>query len=177
MSAPDELVVAGDPASCSRLGAVLRHEGARLSERRAGLAATQHELAAWRGAAGDAARGHLARQIVALGTCADGLDRAGAEVQRYATDLAEAKALGRLAEQSALTAGLRIVDGRVVEPWGVARSADAARRLALVPQVQMQVDAAQGAAERSRTELRRTVSELTETFAVQSGRLRGMPRG
>jgi len=175
MSVSDEVVVAGDPASCSRLGAVLRHHGSRLGERRDELAGAQHDLSAWSGEAGDAARGRLSRQLVVLAACADALDRAGAEVQRYATDLAEAKALGHRAEQSARAGGLRIADGRVVEPWGVASSADAERRLALAPQLQAVVEAAEAAAERARTAVQRASLELSEIFAAQSRQLRAIP--
>lgn len=165
-------LVAGDPGSCSQLGSVLRREAARLSERRLALAGTQGELAAWTGPAGDAARGRLARQLVGLAAAADALDDAGAAVQRYATELSEARELGRRAEQAAADAGLRILDARVVEPWGVATSADAGRRLAELPHVQAMVSAAEAAADETRRALAQRCLQLTETLASLGSELR-----
>lgn len=168
-------LVPGDPASCSQLGAVLRRESARLADRRRSLHRAVEELSGWTGETGERARGRIARQLSALGRCSEQLDDAGAAVQRYATELATARELGRQAQQRAAAAGLLVVEGRVVEPWGPSSADDAQSRLALLPSVQEQVSLAEQRAAAAQTELQRSAARLRGLLAALAGELRGIP--
>ena len=168
-------VVLGDPASCSRLGGAMRREAARLAERLAGLGAAHHELRHWQGRAGTGAREQLDAQLAALAATARDLDEAGAALQRFATDLAEARELGRRAADRARQDGLRIVDGRVLEAWGPASTEEAARRQALIPENQARVDRIASSLGRSRAHLQRSSEQLTQTLRSRSRALRDAP--
>jgi len=170
-----EAIVHGDAVSCSRLGGAMRRESARLLERGHTLARAADELRAWQGGAADGLREQLRHQLRALDDAARALDEAGAALQRYATDLAEAHELARRATQGARAAGLEVVDGRVVEPWGPASSEAAQRRQALIPESQARVDRVTSLVGRSRARLRRSCATLTDAFAGQSRALRDAP--
>jgi len=107
----------------------------------------------------------IAASLVALRAIADDLDRAGAAVQRYATDLAEAQELGRRAEVRVVAAGLLLEGTRAIEPWGPASAHEAERRRAQVPEVQARVDQATAHVGRARGRLGREVTRLTEGFS------------
>src|SRR6185436_15754075 len=94
--------------------------------------------------------------------------RAGAAVQRYATDLAEAHELGRRAQLRVEAAGLLLEGTRVVEPWGPASAPEAEVRRAQVPAVQARVDQATAHVGRARGRLWREMTRLTATFSDRS---------
>ena len=168
-------VVLGDPASCSRLGGAMRREAAKLGERLATLSGAGHELRHWQGRAGVSAREQLDAQLAALAATARDLDEAGAALQRYATDLAEARELGRRAADRARQDGLRIVDGRVLEAWGPATAEEAERRRALIPANQARVDRVASMVGRSRAHLQRACEQLTLAMRSRSRALRDAP--
>ena len=170
-----EDVVLGDPASCSRLGGAMRREAAQLTQRVATLSGAGHELRHWQGQAGASARERLDAQLATLAATARDLDEAGAALQRYATDLAEARELGRRAADRARQDGLRIVDGRVLEAWGPASAEEARRRQALIPENQARVDRVASMVGRSRAHLQRSCEQLTLTLRGRSRALRDAP--
>ena len=81
------------------------------------------------------------------------LDRAGAALQRYATDLAQAMELARRAEAAVRAAGLELEGTRVVEAWGPTSAETAERRRALLPECQARVDRATSMVGRARAAL------------------------
>ncbi|MGZ4628563.1 WXG100 family type VII secretion target [Oryzihumus sp.] len=168
-------VVLGDPAGCSRLGGAMRREAAHLTDRAATLARTGAGLAQWRGPAGSAARDRVTVALTGMAATAKALDQAGAALQRYATELAEAHEQGRRTADRAARDGLRVVDGRVLEAWGPATSEEAERRRALVPEHQARVDRLSSGLGRSRAKLQRTCEELTQVLRAQSRALRDAP--
>lgn len=170
-------LVRGDPGSCSRLGGTLRREAARLSERRRALAQAESELATWQGSAADAVTGRVQAQLHALAATAQRLDEAGAAVQRYATELADAHEQARRVLVRVRDDGLDVVEGRVREPWGPATSEEADRRRALLPEAQARVDRVVTQLGRARHTLQRTAADLTEALAAHSRALRTMPPG
>jgi hypothetical protein len=136
--------VLGDPASCSQAGGALRQLAARL--RTAGRPASEAF------ATGDAPRPHrvevearrrLDTVTTALTATTTELDRLGSAVQAHATELAEAVAAGRALVARAQAAGLDVVDGTVVQAWGVTGIADsdaAAARQATAVALQAELD-------------------------------------
>lgn len=137
--------VLGDPASCSQAGGALRQLAARLR--------TAARPASEVFAIGDAPRPHrvevearrrldtVTRAVTATTT---ELDRLGSAVQAHATELAEAVAAGRALVARAHAAGLEVVDGTVVQAWGVTGIADsdaAAARHATAAALQAELDA------------------------------------
>lgn len=88
----------GDQVSCSRVGGVMRRESSRLRQRAQSLEDASHApdrefgaLAAWQGPDADAVRDVIAKAVRALRATAQDLDDAGAALQSYATDLAQAQ--------------------------------------------------------------------------------------
>jgi hypothetical protein len=114
----------------------------------------------------------VATSLGALLATADDLDRAGAALQRFATDLAEGHELGRRAELRVQEAGLLLDGTRVVEPWGPASAPDAERRRARLPGVQSRVDLATAHVGRARGRLARELTRLTEDFSAHSREVR-----
>ena len=96
----------------------MRSDAARLLHRQQTLERSVRELRASRGPEAVALRTRIAEQARLLGAVAADLDRAGAALQRYATDLAQALELSRRAEESVRAAGLRLEGTRVVERVG-----------------------------------------------------------
>lgn len=118
--------VAGDPASCSQLGGTLRRLAARLrSTGRAAHDAFDSGGEPRRPAPPLAA---VARRFDAVDSAAAvaaaEVDRIGAALQAHASELAEAVSDARQVEARAQGAGLRVVDGAVVDAWGVTGVAD-----------------------------------------------------
>ena len=133
------------------------------------------ELRASRGPEAVALRTRIAEQARLLGAVAADLDRAGAALQRYATDLAQALELSRRAEESVRAAGLRLEGTRVVEAWGPTGAPEAERRRALLPECQARVDRATSLVGRARATLQRAVAELVPAFTGSAAALRGAP--
>jgi hypothetical protein len=165
MSGP---VVEGDQVSCSRVGGAMRRESSRLRQHAQSLNGALAELAGWTGPEADAARAAIVDALRALRATVDDLDEAGAALQRYATDLAEAHELGRRAEVRVQEAGLLMDGTRVVEPWGPADSQEAEMRRAQLPAVQARVDLATACAGRARGRLGREMTRLAQCFSDPS---------
>jgi len=164
--------IQGDHASCSRIGGAMRRESARLRQHAQWLDDALAQVVACQGPDADAARSAVTAitgSLETLRATADHLDQAGAAVQRYATDLAEAHELGRRAQLRATAAGLVLDGTRVVEPWGPARAHKAELRRAQVCEVQARVDHATAHVGRARARLGREMTRLTD-------RLSGQPR-
>ena len=121
-------LVRGDAVSCSRVGGAMRSDAARLLHRQQTLERSVRELRGARGPQAQALRGSVGEQARLLGQVAADLDRAGAALQRYATDLAQAMELARRAEASVRAAGLELEGTRVVEAWGPTSAETAERR-------------------------------------------------
>ena len=161
-------LVHGDHVSCSRVGGGMRRESSRLRQHAQSLDGALAELAAWKGAEADAAQAAIAVTLRALRASVDDLDEAGAALQRYATDLAEAHELGRQAELRVQEAGLFLDGTRVVEPWGPADAQEAETRRAQVPAVQARVDLATACVGRARGRLGREMTRLGQCFSDPS---------
>lgn len=119
-------LVAGDPASCSRVGGSLRQLATtlRTSARAVAAAAADPELPV-RGSVGARAFRRVSHLSDASCFAADELDRIGSALQGHAADLAEAVADVRGLVARAEAAGLQVSDGRVAPLWGVSGLADA----------------------------------------------------
>jgi len=111
--------VGGDPASCSRLGGMLRSESARLVRQRERVGAPVAVLSR-HAASGEAVR-RVEREVRLLESTAYLLDLAGAALQRYAQELAEVSESARALRAEAARRGLEVAGWRVVEPWGCPR--------------------------------------------------------
>jgi hypothetical protein len=171
-------LVDGDHASCSRVGGAMRRESARLSQHAQLLDDALDDISGWDGTD---PTDHIPSPIAGLSpivglpaiadllrvlrASAEDLDRAGAALQRYATDLAESHELGRRAELRVEGAGLILTGTRVIEPWGPATAQEAERRRAQVPSVQARVDLAMAHVGRARGRLEREMTQLTEDFS------------
>jgi len=163
--------IQGDAASCSRIGGTMRRQSARLRQHAQSLDDALAEVMAGEGPDADVALTAVTAitgSLVALRATADDLDQAGAAVQRYATDLAEAHELGRRAQLRVTAAGLLLDGTRVVEPWGPASANEAEVRRAQVSEVQARVDQATAQVGRARARLGREVTRLTERLAGHS---------
>jgi hypothetical protein len=161
----------GDHVSCSRVGGAMRRESSRLRQHAQSLDQALGELAACEEPVVGAANTVLAAIAASLATLratADALDQAGAAVQRYATDLAEAHELGRRAELRVVDAGLLLEGTRVIEPWGPASAHEAERRRAQSPGAQARVDQATAHVGRARGRLGREMMRLAEDFSGHS---------
>jgi len=177
-----ESLVHGDHVSCSRVGGAMRRESARLRQNAQSLVDAFSEISSSQGHGAEAPQEHgaeaplaiidatasFARTLRALEATAEDLDRAGAALQRYATDLAEGHELGRRAEQRVVGAGLLLEGTRVSEPWGPASAQEAERRRAQMPEVQSRVDLATAHVGRARGRLQREMTRLTEGFSAHS---------
>lgn len=170
-------LVQGDQVSCSRLGGAMRRESSRLLQRAQSLEQSLLTLTASQlSAAGPAmaadlpaaASGAITTSLLALRASADDLDKAGAALQRYATDLAESHERGRRAERRVAGAGLLLQGTRAIEPWGPASAPEAERRRALLPEVQSRVDQTTAHVGRARGRLEREAVRLTDGFSAHS---------
>ncbi|GAA4724581.1 hypothetical protein GCM10025782_23290 [Pedococcus ginsenosidimutans] len=169
--------VAGDPASCSRVGGSLRRLAASLrTEARAvdDLVARRRDeprppavvVRALRraDALGDAS-----------GAAAQELDRVGSALQDHAADLAEAVADARGLQARAQAAGLRVVDGKVSPAWGVSGLADVAAtadREQVRAQLQGELDQLRHVLAARRQRLASTVAASTTVLARHADGLR-----
>lgn len=169
-------LVRGDAVSCSRVGGAMRSDAARLLHRQQTLERSLRELRGARGREAQALRTSVEEQARLLGVVAADLDRAGAALQRYATDLAQALELARRAEASVHAAGLELEGTRVVEAWGPTSAETAERRRALLPECQARVDRATSLVGRARAALQRAATELIPAFAGSASALRAAPR-
>jgi len=118
--------------------------------------------------AGSALATGMASSLRILRATADDLDRTGAALQRYATDLAEGHELGRRAELRVEAAGLLLAGTRVIEPWGPASASEAEGRRAELPEVQARVDLATAHVGRARGRLERELTVLASDFSRHS---------
>jgi hypothetical protein len=168
-------LVRGDAISCSRVGGAMRSDAARLLHRQQTLERSLRELRGARGAQAQALRGSVGEQARLLGQVAGDLDRAGAALQRYATDLAQAMELARRAEASVRAAGLELDGTRVIEAWGPTSAETAERRRTLLPECQARVDRATSMAGRARAALQRVAVDLVPAFAGTASALRDAP--
>jgi len=182
-----ESLVHGDHVSCSRVGGAMRRESSRLRQHAQSLVEALSEISSPEGPEAEAAlavveaAATVAKTLQAMQATADDLDRAGAALQRYATDLAEGHELGRRAEQRVKGAGLLLEGTRVTEPWGPASAQEAERRRAQMPEVQSRIDLATAHVGRARGRLQREMTRLTEDFSAhsrdaQSARQAPLPR-
>jgi hypothetical protein len=165
-------LVRGDAVSCSRVGGAMRSDAARLLHRQQTLERSVRELRGAPDPRAQALRGSVGEQARLLGLVAADLDRAGAALQRYATDLAQAMELARRAEVSVRAAGLELEGTRVVEAWGPTSAGTAGRRRALLPECQARVDRATSMVGRARATLQRVAVELVPAFAGAASALR-----
>ena len=180
-------LVRGDHVSCSRVGGAMRRESARLRQHAQSLADAFSEISSSQEQGTEdppafvEATPGVAGTLRALQSTAEDLDRAGAALQRYATDLAQGHELGRQAELRVERAGLLLEGTRVTEPWGPASAQEAERRRAQIPEVQSRVDLATAHIGRARGRLQREIAPLTEGFSAhsrdaQSARQAPLPR-
>lgn len=150
--------VAGDPASCSRVGGSLRQLAASLRTSARGV---EDVVAGSRDQPrpGTAVVRALRRSALlgeAATRAAEELDRVGSALQDHAADLAEAVADARRLEARAESTGLQVVDGRVSPAWGVSGLADVA---------------ATADREQSREELQAELDRLRHVLAARRQRL------
>jgi hypothetical protein len=174
--------VAGDPASCSRAGGILRRLASEV--RTTGRSAHRAFDPGVDGAAGERARPGVAETAArrrydtvdrAAAALATELDRLGKDLQAHASDLAEALGAARQVAGRAEAAGLRIADGRVVADWGVsgvADSATATTRDSARTALQSELDTVQHRLRRQRRRLAATAAEAQATLAAHAGALR-----
>ncbi|KRE57201.1 hypothetical protein [Phycicoccus sp. Soil748] len=150
--------VAGDAASCSRVGGSLRRLAASLrTEARAVDAVVAQAREEPRpGAVVVRSLRRAGRLGDAAAAAAHELDRVGSVLQDHAADLAEAVADARRLEARAEAAGLRVVDGVVAPVWGVSGLADVA---------------ATADREQVRAELQRELDQLRHVLAARRQRL------
>lgn len=161
-------VVAGDPASCSRLGGTLRQLATRL--RTTGHAAHDafddgdHDRA---GLVLRQARRRAGVLEAAAAAAAGEVDRVGAALQAHSADLAEAVADSRRLAARAAQAGLRVSDeGEVATAWGVSGVVDGesnAQHVAALDRLQSELDAVAALVAQRR---HRLVVALRESQAV-----------
>ena len=170
-------VVAGDPASCSRLGGTLRQLATRL--RTTGRAA--HDAFETGDLAGPGVVVVRARRRVdvldsAAAAAAQEVDRIGAALQAHAADLSEAVADSRRIATRATQAGLRVGDsGEVATAWGVSGVADgeaSAQQLAALDRIQGELDAVAALVAQRRHRLVVTLRQSQAVLATHAEALR-----
>lgn len=150
--------VAGDPASCSRVGGSLRRLAASLRTRGRAVddVVARHRDEPRPGAVVVRALRRMDTLGHAAGAAAQELDRVGSALQDHSADLAEAVADARRLEARAEAAGLQVADGRVSPAWGVSGLADVA---------------ATADREQVRAELQRELDQLRHVLAARRHRL------
>jgi uncharacterized protein YukE len=166
----------GDPASCSLAGGSMRRLASQL---RAGLADVQAAAHAvepeWSGRVARTVGAQRRQVEEGVAAVADALDRAGAALQDYATQLADGLQAQRAAESGAAVAGLEVIEGQVSIAWGVAGVADEAaaqEREVRRDHYQDALDRAVVTLDRQRRRLVRTLASLTDELAAAAARLR-----
>ncbi len=170
------IAVHGDPASCSQAGGSLRRLASELKAA-TGRAAEAHRSVdeEWSGrVAHTVGRGCRLLLETSSATAVE-LDRAGAQLQEHATDLAEALQEVRAVEQLAGAAGLAVAEGRVVLPWGVAGVADVGASAAREEQraaLQAQLDRAVLQLTRRRSRLTASLEDARVVLTEHSATLR-----
>lgn len=170
------IAVHGDPASCSQAGGSLRRLASELKAA-TGRAAEAHRSVdeEWSGRVAHAVGRGCRLLLDASSATAVELDRAGAQLQEHATDLAEALQEVRAVKQLAGAAGLAVVEGRVVLPWGVAGVADVGTSAAREEQraaLQAQLDRAVLQLTRRRSRLTASLEDARVVLAEHSATLR-----
>ena len=175
-------LVAGDPASCSRLGGTLRQLATRL--RTTGRTAHDafdhdgfdHDGFARPGAVLRPARRRVAALDAATAAAAREVDRVGSALQAHAADLSEAVANSRRVAARATQAGLRVGDdGEVGTAWGVSGVADgevSAHQLASAERIQAELDAVTGLVAQRRHRLALVLRESQRVLATHAEALR-----
>lgn len=170
-------VVAGDPASCSRLGGTLRHLATRL--RTSGRAARDPfddgDLAR-PGPVLLQARRRVDALDAATAAAAREVDRVGSALQAHSADLSEAVADSRRIAARATQAGLRVgAGGEVATAWGVTGVADgeaSAHQLAAAARIQAELDAVSALVAQRRHRLAVTLRESQQVLATHAEALR-----
>ena len=137
------VLVPGDPASLSALGADLARQGDLLREHRDDLLRVRESLRGWEGPAGYAFDGSLLAQLRAVEDAAEALTEGGRALQGYAVDLQHARALAGEAEEFLRAHGLLLHDDlRVGLPFGAYPVEEARAYEHHVPEGQRLVDRA-----------------------------------
>lgn len=136
------VLVPGDPASVSTLGADLVRQADRLREHRDDLSRTRGSLD-WHGPAGHAFDTSALAQLRAFDDVAEALAEGGRALQNYAVDLQHARALAADAEEFLRAHGLLLHDDlRVGLPFGAYPLEEARAYEHHVPEGQRLVDRA-----------------------------------
>lgn len=136
------VLVPGDPASVSSLGAELVRRAATVREHRDDLDRARASLG-WEGPAGHAFATSVLAQRRALDDVAEALAEGGRALQGYAVDLQHARALAAEADEFLRAHGLLLHDGqRVGLPFGAYPLDDARAYAHHVPEGQRLVDRA-----------------------------------
>ena len=170
-------VVAGDPASCSRLGGTLRQLATRLrTTGRTAHEAFDHGDDARPGRVLLQARRRVDTLDAAAAAAAREIDRVGSALQAYSADLSEAVADSRRVAGRATQAGLRVGDGgEVATAWGVTGIADgeaSAHLLATAARLQAELDAVTALVTQRRHRLVATLRESQRVLATHAEALR-----
>lgn len=170
------MTVAGDPASCSHLGASLRRVATRLrADQRRLRAATDPDDGPRPAAPAVRARRRAALVADALAVATEQLDEVGSALQAHSSDLAESLSDARQLLDRAAAAGLEQRSGRLVPRWGVAGVADAraaSDQDQVRAELQSQLDQVEGLLRRRRTRLAATLHRSTDLLATQAEALR-----
>lgn len=139
-----------DPGSVSRLGGALRTSAARLAADHVGLTS----------AAGQTPLGTLTGLVVQR------LDALGSALQVHSQELAELTVAATALGDRVRVDGLHLDGWRVVEPFGIATSQAAARRLAAQPELQAQADRIASRIGRIRAQLARQLDQASADLAA-----------
>jgi hypothetical protein len=166
----------GDPASCSQAGGSLRRLASELRAATARAAEAHRSLdEEWSGRVAHTVGRGCRALLEASAAAAAELDRAGAQLQEHATDLAEALQEVRTVEQRAGATGLAVAEGQVVLPWGVAGVADVGASAAREEQraaLQAQLDRVALQVTRRRARLTASLEDARVVLAEHSATLR-----
>jgi hypothetical protein len=170
-------VVAGDPASCSRLGGSLRQlaTGLRTTARVARDAFDDGDQAR-PGPVLAQARRRVDGLDAATAAAAREVDRVGAALQAHSADLAEAVADSRRLASRATETGLRVsAHGEVATAWGVSGVADgdtSAHQLEVLGRIQTELDTVAALVAQRRHRLVLTLRESQAVLAAHAEALR-----
>jgi hypothetical protein len=175
--------IAGDPASCSRLGGTLRQLATRLrTTGRATRAAFESHSSLDDGgrARPDPVLLRARRRVDALdaatAAAAREVDRVGAALQAHSADLSEAVADLRRLTARAERAGLTVGDsGEVTAAWGVTGVADGAastQQLELLGRLQSELDAVAALVAQRRHRLAVALRDSQDVLATHAEALR-----
>ena len=158
----------GDPASVLALAGALRRRSAELDQASTGL----HEALAearpgWVGPTSVRHRRRLDENVVLTGRSVALMIELADALEAFGTALAEARVTAREVAEQAAAAGLELVDGAVVERWGIRGEAQAAESLArgeTAERLTRRVARATTLLERRRTTLARCAEKVTRTL-------------